>query len=81
AWVGSLAMSLTMAFSPLAAALVKRFGARVVGISGGVTAAIGLFATSQVPTLRHMYVAYSVVLGAGSSCAYLPGYNLIPRYF
>ncbi|EDO42866.1 predicted protein [Nematostella vectensis] len=81
AWVGSLAIALSMTFSPVAAKLIDRFGYRLVSLAGGVFAALGLFITSQVNTIAMMYLTYSVIFGFGSSCVFTPAYTVVPGHF
>ncbi|EDO25742.1 predicted protein, partial [Nematostella vectensis] len=75
-WVGSLALSLIMFFSPTAAKLSARLGPRPVSVIGALIAALGLFSTSQVNSIELMYLTYSVLFGTGASCVLIAGVDV-----
>ncbi|KAJ7394426.1 hypothetical protein OS493_000235 [Desmophyllum pertusum] len=81
AWIGSLCMSLTFFFGPLAGKLCDRFGPRVVTVVGALVSVIGLISTSQAQSLFVMYFTYSIVFAFGGCCVYTAVFVIVPKYF
>ncbi|EDO46440.1 predicted protein, partial [Nematostella vectensis] len=81
AWVGSLALALSIGLGPVSAKLINRFGARAVTICASVVSAVGLFVTSQVNSLPLMYLTYSIPCGLGTCGVFLSSFDIIAKYF
>ncbi|EDO46439.1 predicted protein [Nematostella vectensis] len=81
AWVGSLALALSIGLGPVFAKLINSFGARTVTICASVVSAVGLFVTSQVNSLPLMYLTYSIPCGLGTCGVFLSSFDIIAKYF
>ena len=73
AWVGSVAIVLTLFTGHLSAALVTRFGYRITTLIGGAFCAMSLIASSFVENMLVLFFTYSLVFGLGSSCTFSAG--------
>ncbi|XP_031565260.1 monocarboxylate transporter 12-like isoform X2 [Actinia tenebrosa] len=70
-----------MTFSPIAARLIQRFGARSVGIAGCLFAAIGLALSAFATSIYFLFGTFSLMYGLGVSCSYTACYDIVPTYF
>ncbi|OWF52347.1 Monocarboxylate transporter 12 [Mizuhopecten yessoensis] len=66
---------------PLAGALMKKYGARRMIISGGLVSSVGIFLSTFSPNLNIMIVLYGVVGGTGFALLYLPAIVMVGMYF
>ncbi|XP_022781341.1 monocarboxylate transporter 12-like [Stylophora pistillata] len=81
AWIGSLCMSLTFFFGPLAGKLCDHYGPRAVIIIGAIISVIGLATTSQARNIFVLYLTYSVIFAFGGCCIYTSVFVIVPKYF
>lgn len=61
--------------------LADRLGARKLAILGMGLVALGLIAASQARTIVQVYAAYSLGIGLGVGCAYVPAVGVVQRWF
>jgi MFS family permease len=61
--------------------LADRFGSRRLAVSGMILTGLGLAAASAARTLLEVYVAYSLGVGLGVGCAYVPTIGAVQRWF
>ena len=66
---------------PIASAFVNRYGCRVTTMIGGVIAAIGFVASSQVNSIGALCVTFGLVAGFGLSMVYVPAVVIVAYYF
>ena len=81
AWVGSLAISSSGIFGPVAGKLCKRLGPRLMVICGTLLSVAGLLLTTQVPSISWMYLTYGGVFGLGSSAIFISIFLEVPKHF
>ena len=74
-------MGLIFFAGPVAGKLINRFGCRIIGISGTLLNALGLFLSSFVTSLPLMFLTFSLLCGMGTSCVYTSSFMIVPRYF
>jgi len=60
---------------------VDRFGPQITTGLGGLFMGLGLFFSSQVNSLWHIYMTYGLLIGAGMSTVYSPILTTITRWF
>jgi MFS family permease len=78
----SIAMAVHAIFSIVAGVLIDRFGPRVLFPVGATVMSLGLFATSRIHAIWHLYVSFGVVVAMGGSLlSFVPHMALIPRWF
>jgi MFS family permease len=80
------AFSLMMIFhallSPVSGILIDRIGPRKLFPVGGVIVAVGLFLSSFVTKIWHLYLFYGVITAFGiNTQSFAPQMSLIPRWF
>ncbi len=61
--------------------LADRFGPRRVVVAGIVFLALGLAAASRASSLEVLYVTYSIGIGVGVGCAYVPSVGAVQPWF
>jgi MFS family permease len=61
--------------------LADRFGPRRVGFVGMATLGLGMIAASRASSLTQIYVAYTVAVGIGVGCIYVPSVSAVQRWF
>jgi len=61
--------------------LADRWGARNLAASGMALVGLGLVLASQAQTIMQVYAAYSIGIGAGVGCAYVPTLGAVQRFF
>ncbi|XP_072043373.1 monocarboxylate transporter 3-like isoform X2 [Amphiura filiformis] len=67
-------------FSPVAAALIGRFGCRPVAFIGGTITVSAVILSSYVQSLEHLYYSF-VMLSIGISMSYAPSILILGEYF
>ncbi|XP_033759849.1 monocarboxylate transporter 9-like [Pecten maximus] len=72
-WVASLSSGLLLVTGPTAGILEKRFGCRVVAMTGSTLVGVGMVASTFVPSLHWLYLTYGVIAGVGFGMLYLMG--------
>ena len=81
AWIGTLQISTTFFMSPFVSIFVDKFGIRLTAFIGGLTATVGMLASSFVYKIEAMYITYGLLLGVGSSLVYTPSMVILGHYF
>ncbi|XP_069103505.1 monocarboxylate transporter 12-like isoform X2 [Argopecten irradians] len=71
----------TFLIGPLIGALVKRYGARRLMITGGIVSSVGIFLSTFSPNLDVMILLYGFVGGVGFALLYLPALLMVSMYF
>ena len=61
--------------------LADRWGARRFAVLGMILVAIGLALASVARSLIEVYAAYSLGVGVGIGCAYVPAVAAVQRWF
>jgi MFS family permease len=61
--------------------LADRFGARTLASVGMGLVGAGLVAASRAQTIGQVYAAYSIGIGLGVGCAYVPAVGVVQRWF
>jgi MFS family permease len=61
--------------------LSDRVGPRRLGVAGGLLIGGGLLLTAHVTALWQMYLTYSVCVGAGIGCVYVPSVSAVQQWF
>jgi len=61
--------------------LADRVGPRIVCVVGMLLLVAGLVVTARAPTLELLYVAYSVGIGLGVGCVYVPAVSAVQPWF
>ena len=81
AWIGSLAIALTLFPAPLVGRLSEKFTCRVVVIVGGLLYVVGLTTTSFVHDIKVMSFTFSILTGLGSCCCRTSCFLMVAKYF
>ncbi|MEY9682599.1 MFS transporter [Bradyrhizobium elkanii] len=76
-FAGFLYFGLGMISGPLA----DRWGARRLAGLGMVLVGLGMVLAGQAQTILQVYAAYSIGIGAGVGCAYVPTLGAVQRWF
>lgn len=71
-WISSTGIAAQQFFSPLGAALCNAYNARVVVMTGGLFAGLGLILASQATCLVHLYLTMGVISGFGWGLVFTP---------
>lgn len=71
-WISSTGLAAQQFFSPLGAALCNAYDARVVVMTGGCLAGLGLVLASQATCLVHLYLTMGVISGLGWGLVFTP---------
>ncbi|XP_068569423.1 monocarboxylate transporter 13 [Cebidichthys violaceus] len=71
-WISSTGLAAQQFFSPLGAALCNAYNARVVVMTGGCLAGLGLMLASQATCLVHLYLTMGVISGLGWGLVFTP---------
>ncbi|KAM9335567.1 monocarboxylate transporter 13 [Symphorus nematophorus] len=71
-WISSIGLAAQQFFSPLAAGLCNAYNARVVVMTGGCLAGLGLILASQATCLVHLYLTMGVISGLGWGLVFIP---------
>src|ERR1700689_3158666 len=79
--VFALAGFLYFGLGVISGPLADRWGARRFAIIGMVLVAIGLVLASVARSLIEVYAAYSLGVGVGIGCAYVPAVASVQRWF
>src|SRR5258707_5190016 len=61
--------------------LADRFGSRRLAVAGMLLTGLGLAAASAARSLIEVYAAYSLGVGLGVGCAYVPAIGAVQRWF
>ena len=61
--------------------LADRWGARRLAALGMALVGVGLLFASRAQTIMQVYAAYSIGIGAGVGCAYVPTLGAVQRWF
>lgn len=61
--------------------LADRWGARRLAAFGMALVGVGLLLASRAQTIVQVYAAYSIGIGAGVGCAYVPTLGAVQRWF
>ncbi|XP_033731825.1 monocarboxylate transporter 4-like [Pecten maximus] len=70
-WVASLSSGLLLVIGPAAGILEKRFGCRVVAMTGSTLIGVGMVASTFVPSLYWLYLTYGIITGVGFGMVHL----------
>jgi MFS transporter, OFA family, oxalate/formate antiporter len=79
--VFSLAGFLYFALGAISGPLADRWGSRRVVLAGIVLIGAGLILASFAQSLRAVYAAYSLGIGLGVGCSYVPAMGAVQRWF
>jgi MFS family permease len=79
--VFSLAGFLYFGFGLISGPLADRWGARRVAVLGMLLIGAGLAAASLARSLFEVYAAYSLGIGLGVGCSYVPAVGAVQRWF
>ncbi|KAM7366293.1 hypothetical protein PAMP_015744 [Pampus punctatissimus] len=71
-WISSTGLAAQQFFSPLGAALCNAYDARVVVMTGGCLAGLGLVLASQATCLVHLYLTMGLISGLGWGLVFTP---------
>ncbi|XP_023130748.1 monocarboxylate transporter 13 [Amphiprion ocellaris] len=71
-WISSTGLAAQQFFSPLGAALCNAYNARLVVMTGGFLAGLGLILASQATCLAHLYLTMGVISGLGWGLVFTP---------
>ncbi|KAM3590582.1 uncharacterized protein V6R79_012154 [Siganus canaliculatus] len=71
-WISSTGLAAQQFFSPLGAALCNAYNPRVVVMTGGCLAGLGLVLASQATCLVHLYLTMGVISGLGWGLVFTP---------
>ena len=77
----SITAALYFALSPLTGYLSDRFGPRPVVVVGALATGGGVILTAFIPRLWFAYFTYSLGVGIGVSCCYVPLVSMIAGWF
>ena len=77
----SITAALYFALSPLTGYLSDRFGPRPVVFAGALATGGGVVLTALIPRLWYAYFTYSLGVGIGVSCCYVPLVSMIAGWF
>ena len=76
-FAGFLYFGLGIVSGPLA----DRWGARRLAVLGMALVGLGMVLAGQAQTILQVYAAYSIGIGAGVGCAYVPTLGAVQRWF
>ena len=79
--VFSLAGFLYFGLGVISGPLADRWGARKLAALGMGLVGLGLVAASQAQTILQVYTAYSLGIGLGVGCSYVPAVGVVQRWF
>jgi MFS family permease len=79
--VFSLAGFLYFGLGVVSGPLADRFGSRPLAVIGMLLTGLGLAAASAARNLIEVYAAYSLGVGLGVGCAYVPAIGAVQRWF
>jgi MFS transporter, OFA family, oxalate/formate antiporter len=79
--VFSLAGFLYFALGIVSGPLADRFGSRPFAVAGMLLVALGLALAGAAQNLIEVYLAYSLGVGLGMGCAYVPAIGAVQRWF
>lgn len=71
-WISSTGLAAQQFFSPLGAALCNAYDTRLVVMTGGCLAGLGLILASQATCLVHLYLTMGVISGLGWGLVFTP---------
>ncbi|KAM9836521.1 monocarboxylate transporter 13 isoform 1-T3 [Aulostomus maculatus] len=71
-WISSTGLAAQQFFSPLAAALCNAYNTRLVVMTGGCLAGLGLILASQATCLVHLYLTMGIISGLGWGFVFTP---------
>ncbi|ESO07038.1 hypothetical protein HELRODRAFT_185490 [Helobdella robusta] len=83
-WVGIGAIAITNTFSFVPTLVIRRLGRcgyRVCGIVGTVLEGIGLFSTSCMQKVPHMFFTYTILFGVGSCFVNMASNLIVTAFF
>ncbi|XP_023276594.1 monocarboxylate transporter 13-like isoform X2 [Seriola lalandi dorsalis] len=80
-WISSTGLAAQQFFSPLGAALCNAYDTRVVVMTGGFLAGLGLILASQATSLVHLYLTMGVVSGLGWGLVFTPMVATVMAHF
>jgi MFS family permease len=79
--VFSLAGFLYFGLGIISGPLADRFGSRPLALAGMIMVGAGLAVASVAQSLTQVYLAYSLGVGLGMGCAYVPAIGAVQRWF
>ncbi|MGE5157132.1 MAG: MFS transporter [Gemmatimonas sp.] len=79
--VFSLAGFLYFGLGVVSGPLADRFGSRPLAVTGMILVGLGLALASAARSLAEVYAAYSLGIGLGVGCAYVPAIGAVQRWF
>ncbi|XP_078060180.1 monocarboxylate transporter 14-like [Mustelus asterias] len=81
AWIGSLAMGLSLIVGPFVSFFVDACGCRTTAITGGIITTMGWALSAYATSVYDLFISFGVVTGIGNGLAYLPNIVMVGQYF
>ncbi|KAI0237018.1 Monocarboxylate transporter 12 [Lamellibrachia satsuma] len=81
AWIGSIQPCLLYFTGIVASPFIKKFGWRVVSITGSVLSAVGFATSALAPNVYTLYFTYGVLTGLGNGLMYVTSMVAVQHYF
>ncbi|XP_028650492.1 monocarboxylate transporter 14-like [Erpetoichthys calabaricus] len=81
AWIGSLAIGITLIVGPIIGLFVNTCGCRKTTIIGGLVTALGWTVSAYATNVYYLFISFGVTAGIGSGMAYLPAVVMVGQYF
>ncbi|TNM93818.1 hypothetical protein fugu_001994 [Takifugu bimaculatus] len=80
-WISSIGLATQQFISPLGSALSNAYETRVVVMTGGCLAGLGLICASQATSLVHLYLTMGVISGLGWGLVFTPMLATVMAHF
>ncbi|XP_020484814.1 monocarboxylate transporter 13 [Labrus bergylta] len=80
-WISSTGLAAQQFFSPLGAALCNAYETRLVVMTGGCLAGLGLILASQATCLTHLYLTMGLTAGLGWGLVFTPMVATVMAHF
>ncbi|XP_077977443.1 monocarboxylate transporter 12-like [Glandiceps talaboti] len=81
AWIGAFSGAICNASGPLAAALTKKLGTRIVVMIGGFLCSLGIILSVFAQSLQVLYFTFGILVGFGLGLPVVANVVLINKYF
>lgn len=80
-FVGSIFMGVPLLASPIASALINKYGCRAVSIAGGLVATFGFVLSYFANSIEFLCLSFGLVSGVGLAMVYTPAVVIVAFYF
>ncbi|XP_067897634.1 monocarboxylate transporter 14-like [Heterodontus francisci] len=81
AWIGSLAMGISLIVGPFVSFFVDACGCRATAVIGGIITTLGWTLSAYATSVYYLFLSFGVVAGIGNGLAYLPNIVMVGQYF